>query len=287
MFSSGLSSDKPISVRKSLTYPPVCSNSRISSEISKDRECPEKRKRISSNTNLKNSQKPDVQRLEKHNFGRSQEKHNSECSKDRISPSCDLQLEDCNQSDSDFLPSVEYICVEENKNLFSKESKSLLSYTPSDGLLEELAMGIQKSLSDNRLAPSTAHNSISKVERERTWRDTSVLPSKESSEHSVSLRDCNNFLLSKSNDCEIVPSSLQDLKEPNDEGFNHETSLVNRRCLSDSDDEISDYKLDSSDDDDEVLVPFEELMTRSRPSVRSLERTNDEDDASQDVFVSG
>ncbi|KAJ6669095.1 hypothetical protein lerEdw1_007904 [Lerista edwardsae] len=289
--SSGLSANKPIRVRKSLTYPSVCSNSRNSSGISKDRECPEKRKRISSNTDLKNSQKSDVQRLEKHNFSRSLEKHNSECLKDRISPSCDLQLEDCNPSDSDFLPSVGYICVEENKNsLFSKESKSLLSCTQSDGLLEELAMGIQKSLSplyvsDKRLASSTAHNSISKVGREKTWRDKFVLPSKESSEHPVSVRDGNNFLSSKNNDCEIIPSSLQDLNEPNDEGFNHKTSLVNRRCLSDGEDEISDYNLDSSDDDDAVLVPFEELMARSRPSVRSPEQTNDEDDASQDVLL--
>ncbi|XP_066478547.1 SMC5-SMC6 complex localization factor protein 2 [Tiliqua scincoides] len=286
-FSSGLSSNKAISIRKSLTYPPEYSNSRISPGIFKCEECPEKRKRISSNIDLKNSQKPVDQRLEKHNFGSSLEKHDSECSKDRISPSCDVQLEDSNPSDSDLLPLTGYICVEENENsLFSKESKSLLSCTQGDRLLETLAMGIHKGpshlMSDKPLAPSTAHNGISKVESEKrdTWRDTSVLVSENSSELPLSLRDCNNFL-SKNNNCEII-ESLHVLNESNSLGFNHETSVSNRRCLSDSEDAISDCNLDSSDD--EVLLPLEEIMAQaSRPSVKSPEQTIDDDDDDDDT----
>lgn len=290
--SSGLSSNKAIGVRKSLSYSSVCSNSRFLPGISKFEECRGKRKRISSNTDLKSSQKPVDQRLEKYNFGSSLEKHNSDCSKDSR-----VQLEDISPPDSDFLCLTECVHVEENDNsLFSNESKGLPSCTQSDGLVEAMATAIPNRsspllMSDKPLAPSTEHNGISKIEGEKAQSDTSALLSENSSEPPISLRDRNNFL--SKNTCENTFGSLHDLNEPKGNGLNQETSVSNRRCLSDSEDEISDYNLDSSDDE-EVLLPFEEIMAQvSRPPVKSPERTVDVDDTRdtmtslQDILVSG
>ncbi|XP_053167505.1 SMC5-SMC6 complex localization factor protein 2 isoform X2 [Hemicordylus capensis] len=277
VLSSGRSSDKTISVRKGLS-PSTYFHSRTSSGISKHVEHPGKRKRISLKTDMKNSSKLIAQRLDKYNFSSSLEKHNSEYSKGRT-PGGDAQLEDINPPASDMPFSAEYIDVEENKNsLFSKESKDLLSRMQSDGFFEALTVKVHKRdpphhMSDNLLLPSTSHISSLKVEVEKTGKDISTLSAPPES----SFGDGDKFLPSKDGSCDNIASSSCVLSELHNEGSNLHTSVLERRSLSDNEDEVSDCNLDSSDDEEELLSLDEILAQSSRPSPKSPEQINEED----------
>ncbi|XP_077205656.1 SMC5-SMC6 complex localization factor protein 2 isoform X2 [Paroedura picta] len=87
-----------------------------------------------------------------------------------------------------------------------------------------------------------------------------------------------------STDCDpvtILPSSY-DLNEPSSEDSNLEICMLNKklRSLSDSEDENPDCGLDSSDD--EILLPFEEILAQSVKPTKKLEPTTDENDT-QDI----
>ncbi|XP_062988627.1 SMC5-SMC6 complex localization factor protein 2 [Elgaria multicarinata webbii] len=111
MFSSRWASDKSI-IRKSQSCPSGYPNSTISLGILKHKECPGKRKRISLKMDMKNSQKSIIQKLDKHNFSSSLEKHDSKYSKGRMLS--DVQLEGMNPSDKDLPISIACLDVEEN-----------------------------------------------------------------------------------------------------------------------------------------------------------------------------
>ncbi|KAL8187426.1 UNVERIFIED_CONTAM: hypothetical protein K2H54_048502 [Gekko kuhli] len=88
--------------------------------------------------------------------------------------------------------------------------------------------------------------------------------------------DCNHVT--------ILPSSC-DLNELNDEDSNLEICMSNKklRSLSDSEDGNLDCSLDSSDD--EILLPFEEILAQSAKPTKPSEPTSDED-GMQDIVIS-
>uniref|UniRef100_A0ACB8FA05 Uncharacterized protein n=1 Tax=Sphaerodactylus townsendi TaxID=933632 RepID=A0ACB8FA05_9SAUR len=267
-------------IRKSQSCPSVCAVSRTSSEISKHKEHPGKRKKISLNNDLKISQKLVGHSLDTHNFSGLPGKHNSENEKYRRSFSGGVELEDRNPSD-DVLPlSMEYLdlCEENgncdqldciiNKNDHIRTSDASESQAvPFNSYLEELLplCQEQKGVFD---FPSISCNSFSKVEAEKTPKDISSTVS--------SSIDCNDV---------TIPPPPRGLNEMNSDDSNLELRVLNRKSwnLSDSEDDNYDCGLDSSDD--EILLSFEEILAQSAKPTKNPEPTND-DDGTQDITVS-
>lgn len=105
------------------------------------------------------------------------------------------------------------------------------------------------------------------MEAEKTWKDTS-----------------NNVLSSTDYDHVTILPSLCDLNGLSDEGLNLEICMSNKklRSLSDSMDGNPDCSLDSSDD--EILLPFEEILAQSAKPTKNPEPTSDED-GTQDIMI--
>ncbi|XP_054839577.1 SMC5-SMC6 complex localization factor protein 2 [Eublepharis macularius] len=332
-------SNKAINTRRCQSCPSVCAYSRTSLGISRYKEHPEKRKRISSNSNLKNLQKLALQSLDTHNFSGLLEKHNSEHARSRTSPGGEEELKDRNPTDSDLPLSTQYLdgCEENgnhdsykkirplpvgciaNKNnpvhttdakegqsqtvisnsyleqmlpscpeqigvkapsnilitseensLFFQESKDVISHIQNDNLFQALQMniddkGLPLSVSDS--FPSTSHNSFSKVETQKTLKDTS-----------------NNVLSSVDCDHVATPPFSHDLNKLSNEDSNLEMSVSNKKLksLSDSEDENPDCSLGNSDD--EILLPFEDILAQSSKPTKNPEPTSDEDNI-QDTMI--
>nr|XP_020646473.1 SMC5-SMC6 complex localization factor protein 2 [Pogona vitticeps] len=336
--SSGWTSDKIITKKKGCSCPSVHPDSTTPLVISKHKECAGKRKRNVLESSMKSSQKHNVQRLDKYNFSNSLEKHDSDYSKDRVSP--DGQLESMALSDSDSLVSLECLTAEENgknynctvnkndqiqtenikgsqlqtfrphfnleklaslsqevgakafckefatpqsSSLFSKHSKDIVSHTQSNNLFEALQMkGHNRSphfCMSGKFTLSASEGSLLKGEPEQIWKNASTFLSKNNIEQFISpLTDSDNVLLSEHNDHVTIPSSSRDLNKVHNEDSNPNVCILNKvKSLSFVEDKTSSDSLDSSDE--EELLPLEKILAQScKPSPKSPEQMNCEDD---------
>lgn len=267
--SSRCTSDKTKSRKKGCSYPPVHSNSTTSLVISKHKECPGKRKRNSLETSMKNSQKPVVQRLDKYNFSTSLEKHDSNYSKDRVSPND--QLESMNLSNSDSLVSLEWLTAEENGKTYyctMKQNDQTENINESQIQTFRPLFNLEKMAGlPQEVNAKASHNDL-------------VAPQKDSlfSKHSKDIvSHIQRNKLFESLEMQ-VPSSSCDLNKMNDEDSSPSVCLLNKvRSLSFGEDKTSDDSLDSSDE--EELLPLEKILAQSfKPPPKGPEQTNDGDD---------
>ncbi|XP_028586279.2 SMC5-SMC6 complex localization factor protein 2 isoform X1 [Podarcis muralis] len=295
-FPSGWDSDEMINMRKSQTCPSVHPDSIPLLGVSKHKEYSRKRKRKSLETDLKKSKKSNVQRFEKHNFSSSLEKHNSDCSKNRMSPHVDLQVEVMTPPDSNLPLSIEYIDTEENgynsmdttnkdcqiQITDAKESQLqtfpkfyLEKVLPLFKKIDYKSIKCQEKIFSKQSTESESHirhNSSSEALKRTVHPPlTSTLPSENNSEHPVLLGD--NVLSSEDLDFGTISSSSSDLNE----GSNPRACILNRKPshFCDSDVETSDSNMDSSDE--EILLPLDQILAQSaRPSAENPEQRNDE-----------
>ncbi|XP_060624268.2 SMC5-SMC6 complex localization factor protein 2 isoform X1 [Anolis sagrei] len=240
-------SDKIANREKSESCPSVYINSTNLSRISK--HIPEKQKRLSLKT--KNLEKPVRQN---YSVSSSLEKHKSSYSKHRRC-SDDAALEGMKSFGSD-LPFL-IGCYEEDDS-YTFNNSSLLS--------------------------TSYHNSF-KGEAEQTENNTSALSSKTTDQLMSSLESGNSVPLSESCPPVTTSGSSCDLHKLNIEASSLKSGAPSRkRSVSNSEEEISDCSLDSSDE--EILLPLEKILSQSPTCEKSPERINDEDNTTGTLILS-
>ncbi|XP_060097761.1 SMC5-SMC6 complex localization factor protein 2 [Heteronotia binoei] len=170
---------------------------------------------------------------------------------------------------------MEYMDLDTVSPVFNKQ----VSASENDSLRKESHISWCQKTSCSKMLQSSPANALHQS-------STEVLGSnKQDTMDFLRKRSCSASWES-STDCDhdtILPSS-SDLNELNDEDSNLEIYMSNKklRSLSDSEDGNPDCSLDSSDD--EILLPFEEILARSAKSPKNPEPISDEDDT-QDIVI--
>ncbi|KAH0623797.1 hypothetical protein JD844_006924 [Phrynosoma platyrhinos] len=272
-FCSRWISDKTANRGKRQPCPSVYTSSTTLSRISKHKECPEKQKRISLETSVKNSEKPIKQRLDKYNFGSSLEDHKFNCSKARIYPN-DAPLEGVKPSDN-VLPVLVECVDEERRNHLTGENDQIQTADIKDTSKN------YPCIFDNSSLLLTSCSSSLKGEAEQTGTNTSLLPSKNTGQVVSSSEGDSSVPLSEN----CAHKSSSDLDKLNNEGSGIKACKLSRKLsVSSSEEEISDCTLDSSD---EELLPLEKILAQSSTSSRkSPGQINNEDNITDTMNLS-
>nr|XP_060624269.1 SMC5-SMC6 complex localization factor protein 2 isoform X2 [Anolis sagrei ordinatus] len=166
-----------------------------------------------------------------------------------------------------------------------------------DILRDTSSFSSQKSSSDESLATHVSKAVLcskqtsdkianrEKREAEQTENNTSALSSKTTDQLVSSLESGNSVPLSESCPPVTTSGSSCDLHKLNIEASSLKAGAPSRkRSVSNSEEEISDRSLDSSDE--EILLPLEKILSQSPTCEKSPERINDEDNTTGTLILS-
>ncbi|XP_019411631.1 PREDICTED: SMC5-SMC6 complex localization factor protein 2 [Crocodylus porosus] len=297
---SGQSSEKPVNLLKSQSFPSLCANSETSSEPSKCTEFPEK-KRISTHVEKKN------------------EKDNSSsvdsCS--GCNASTNDQMRVANSKENHFQVTHSQLFLEKSRpfsqektgimtsphqltgihvdTVYTKEIKSLSrSSQVQTATVSSSVLGAKKEQDQlrptepvlckagNTQHPSNSHRSFSESKKngEKTSEDACRLLRVETSEKPLSsVRTSKKSVarsLSFKGECSANNhSSSQFLNELDTESHTVETSVLNGNLRNsfDSEDESIECNLESEEEEEEILLPLQEILSlSSKPQSRTPDR---------------
>uniref|UniRef100_G1KCE5 Coiled-coil SMC6 And NSE5 INteracting (CANIN) domain-containing protein n=1 Tax=Anolis carolinensis TaxID=28377 RepID=G1KCE5_ANOCA len=268
-------SDKITNREKSQSCPSVYINS-TNVSISKHKEFPEKQKRRSLKSSLKKLEKPMRQN---YSVSSSLEKHKSNYSQHRIY-SDDAALEGMKSFDNN-LPFLVGCCekggdrnclTDKNGQIqigdAKKAHKNYVSYT----------------FDNSPLLSTSYHNSL-KGKAEQTENNTSALSSENTNQLVSSLEGGNSVPLSESCQPVTTNESSYNLHKLNIEASSLKAGAPSRkRSVSNSEKEITDCNLDSSDE--EILPPLEKILAQGFTCGKSPEQIYDEDNTTDTLILS-